>query len=203
MSLLHPERTLRRRRDRKSGWATRQERRAKASSVLWRTCGQVGDLLKKSIRDYELSLLIWTRSGRPRRPACPRMTMSVTTSLSVPHIPSFSQRCSGQVRKEPPPSPPSDAAVLFTTYHPLLVKSHYVLLCMLMLGDFLALLRPFVRADTVVEGLESYLVFLPPRSMEQAEFVETLGRLAGGWRVSVQHHSRARRGPCEQWKTRD
>lgn len=120
--------------------------------------------------------------------------MSVTTSLSVPHIPSFSQRCSGQVRKEPPPSPPSDAAVLFTTYHPLLVKSHYVLLCMLMLGDFLALLRPFVRADTVVEGLESYLVFLPPRSMEQAEFVETLGRLAGGWRVSVQLHSRARGG---------
>jgi hypothetical protein len=86
--------------------------------------------------------------------------------------------------------------VLFTTYHPLLVESHYsVLLCLFMLGDFAALLRAFVRAATVVDGLEGYPIFLPPRSMAQVEFVETLERLAGGWRVGVQPHSRARARP--------
>ena len=92
-----------------------------------------------------------------------------------------------------PPAPPPDAAVLFTTYHPLLVESHFsVLLAALMLGDFAALLRAFLRAATVIDGLEGYPVFLPPRSMAQAEFVETLERLAGGWRVGVQPHARAR-----------
>jgi hypothetical protein len=82
--------------------------------------------------------------------------------------------------------------VLFTTYHPLLVESHFsVLLAALMLGDFAALLRAFLRAATVIDGLEGYPVFLPPRSMAQAEFVETLERLAGGWRVGVQPHARA------------
>ncbi|KAH9046955.1 hypothetical protein EDB83DRAFT_2403992 [Lactarius deliciosus] len=81
----------------------------------------------------------------------------------------------------PPPAPPPDAAVLFTTYHPLLVESHFsVLIATLMLGDFSALLRAFLRAATVIDGLEGYPVFLPPRSMAQAEFVETLERLAGG-----------------------
>jgi hypothetical protein len=72
---------------------------------------------------------------------------------------------------------------LFTTYHPLLVESHFsMLLCLLMLGDFPALLRAFIRAATVVDGLEGYPVFLPRRSMAQVEFIETLERLAGGWR---------------------
>jgi len=61
-----------------------------------------------------------------------------------------------------------------------------------MLGDFAALLRAFLRASTVIDGLEGYPVFLPPRSMAQAEFVETLERLAGGWRVGVQPHPHAR-----------
>ena len=68
----------------------------------------------------------------------------------------------------PPPAPPSDSAVLFTTFHPLLVESHYsVLLCLLMLGDFTALLRAFVRAATIVDGLEGY------------PFYPALERLAG------------------------
>ena len=93
----------------------------------------------------------------------------------------------------PPPTPSPDAPVLFTTYHPLLVESHFsVLIATLMLGDFAALLRAFLRASTVIDGLEGYPVFLPPRSMAQAEFVETLERLAGGWRVGVQPHARAR-----------
>jgi len=58
----------------------------------------------------------------------------------------------------PPPPPPLDT-VLFTTYHPLLVESHYsVLLCLFMLGDFAALLRVFIRAATVVDDLEGYAI---------------------------------------------
>jgi hypothetical protein len=73
------------------------------------------------------------------------------------------------------------------------VESHFsVLLCLLMPGDAAGLLRTFVRAATVVDGLEDYPIFLPPRSMAQVEFVETLERLAGGWRIGVQPHSRAR-----------
>jgi hypothetical protein len=56
----------------------------------------------------------------------------------------------------PPPASPPDAAVLITTYHPLLVESHHsVLPYLFMLGDFVALLCAFVRAVTVVDGLES------------------------------------------------
>jgi len=61
-----------------------------------------------------------------------------------------------------------------------------------MLGDFTALLRAFVRAATVVDGLEGYPIFLSPRSMAQVEFVGTLERLAGGWCNGTQPHSRGR-----------
>ena len=67
-----------------------------------------------------------------------------------------------------------------------------MLLCLLKLGDFDALLRAFVRrAATVVDGLEGYPIFLPPLSMARVEFVKTLERLAGGWRIGTQPHSRA------------
>ena len=78
--------------------------------------------------------------------------------------------------------------VLFTMYHLLLIKSHYSVpqvLCLLMLGDFPALLRAFVRTTTVVDGLENYPVFLSPRLMAQAEFVEMLECVTGGWHVSI------------------
>ena len=79
---------------------------------------------------------------------------------------------------------------MFTTYHPLLVESHFsVLLCQLMLGDFPTLLSTFARTALLIDGLEGYPVFLPPRSMAQAEFIETLERLAGGWRNGIQPHS--------------
>ncbi|KAJ7126913.1 hypothetical protein C8R44DRAFT_107990 [Mycena epipterygia] len=80
------------------------------------------------------------------------------------------------------PPPPTT----FTTYHPLLVEAHFsILLCQLMLGDFTTLLSTFVRTASVVDGLEGYPVFLPPRSMAQAEFIEVLERLAGGWKTGV------------------
>ncbi|KAJ3865725.1 hypothetical protein EV359DRAFT_38198 [Lentinula novae-zelandiae] len=77
----------------------------------------------------------------------------------------------------PPP------VTMFTTYHPLVVESHYtILLALLMLGDFSRILPTFIRTASLVDGLEGYPVFLPPRSMAQAEFVEVLERLAGGWK---------------------
>ncbi|KAJ7227262.1 hypothetical protein GGX14DRAFT_418855 [Mycena pura] len=84
------------------------------------------------------------------------------------------------------PPPPTT----FTTYHPLLVEAHFsILLCLLMLGDFTTLLSTFVRTARVVDGLEGYPVFLPPRSMAQAEFIEVLERLASGWRTGIGAYS--------------
>ncbi|KAF8079234.1 hypothetical protein FPV67DRAFT_1691782 [Lyophyllum atratum] len=89
-----------------------------------------------------------------------------------------------------PPPPLSDIPTMFTTYHPLLVESHFsVLICQLMLADFVNILPTFARTAALVDGLEGYPVFLPPRSMGQAEFIEVLERLAGGWRHGVHPHS--------------
>ncbi|KAH8110690.1 hypothetical protein DFH11DRAFT_1619688 [Phellopilus nigrolimitatus] len=86
-------------------------------------------------------------------------------------------------RQHDAPALAQDVALPFTTYHPLLLEAHFSILnCLLMLGEFAALTRTFGRAACIVAGLEGYPVFLPPRSMAQAEFVETLERLAGGWR---------------------
>ncbi|KAJ7650158.1 hypothetical protein FB45DRAFT_1050232 [Roridomyces roridus] len=80
------------------------------------------------------------------------------------------------------PPPPTS----FTTYHPLLVEAHFsILLCQIMLGDFTSLLTTFIHTASVVDGLEGYPVFLPPRSMAQAEFIEVLERLASGWKTGV------------------
>ncbi|CAK5268480.1 unnamed protein product, partial [Mycena citricolor] len=89
-----------------------------------------------------------------------------------------------------PNTPGLPPPTTFTTYHPLLVEAHFsILLCLLLLGDFTALLPAFEHTSRVVDGLEGYPVFLPPRSMAQAEFVEVLERLAGGWRTGVENYS--------------
>ena len=83
----------------------------------------------------------------------------------------------------------------FTTYHPLLVESRFtVLICQLMLGELPTLLTTFARSAVLVDGLEGYPVFLPPRSMAQAEFIEVLERLASGWKVGIQPLSAMRAG---------
>ncbi|KAF5312078.1 hypothetical protein D9619_002543 [Psilocybe cf. subviscida] len=92
--------------------------------------------------------------------------------------------------RTPPDTHPPSASHTYTTYHPLLVESHFsVLICQMMLADFPNVLTSFVRAASVVDGLEGYPIFLPPRSMAQAEFVEVLERLSGGWANGVQPHS--------------
>ncbi|KAH9020426.1 hypothetical protein EDB84DRAFT_1622362 [Lactarius hengduanensis] len=167
---------------------------------------QIGTLLKKSIRDQERFLAHFDALETPAPPGSDDddddddddTNNTNNTNTDVVERAAYAFLLAEALRPgahgtPPPPAPPPDAAVLFTTYHPLLVESHFsVLIATLMLGDFAALLRAFLRAATVIDGLEGYPVFLPPRSMAQAEFVETLERLAGGWRVGVQPHARAR-----------
>ncbi|KAG8219328.1 hypothetical protein J3R82DRAFT_211 [Butyriboletus roseoflavus] len=84
---------------------------------------------------------------------------------------------------------------IFTTYHPLLVESHFtILICQLMLAELPTLLTTFAHTAVLVDTLEGYPVFLPPRSMAQAEFIEVLERLASGWKIGVQPHSAMRAG---------
>ncbi len=169
---------------------------------------QIGTLLKKSIRDQERFLAHFDALETPAPTGSSDgdddddddddTNDTNNTNTDVVERAAYAFLLAEALRPgahgtPPPPAPPPDAAVLFTTYHPLLVESHFsVLIAALMLGDFAALLRAFLRAATVIDGLEGYPVFLPPRSMAQAEFVETLERLAGGWRVGVQPHARAR-----------
>jgi len=160
---------------------------------------QIGGLLRKSIRDHERFLAHFDALETPPPPRSSSIddNASADGDDNIVERAAYAFLLSEALRPgapgSPPPAPPPDSAVLFTTYHPLLVESHYsVLLCLLMLGDFAALLRAFVRAATVVDGLEGYPIFLPPRSMAQVEFVETLERLGGGWRIGIQPHSRAR-----------
>ena len=178
---------------------------------------QIGTLLKKSIRDQERFLAHFDALETPAPPptgssdgddddneddgrTSNAYNSNTSSGNDVVERAAYAFLLAEALRPgahgtPPPPAPAPDAPVLFTTYHPLLVESHFsVLLATLMLGDFTALLRAFLRAATVIDGLEGYPVFLPPRSMAQAEFVETLERLAGGWRVGVQPHARARHG---------
>ena len=81
--------------------------------------------------------------------------MSATTSPDVLHTRSCSPRRCGRARKGPRRRHrPPDVAVLFTKYHPLLIALYYyVLLCLLLLGDFPVLLHTFVCPAIVVDGL--------------------------------------------------
>jgi hypothetical protein len=154
---------------------------------------QIGGLLKKSIRDHERFLAHFDALETPPPPGSSDNDDDDGIVEKAAYAFLLSEALRPGSAGTPPPAPPPNTAVLFTTYHPLLVESHFsMLLCLLMLGDFPALLRAFIRAATVVDGLEGYPVFLPPRSMAQVEFIETLERLAGGWRLGVQPHSRAR-----------
>jgi hypothetical protein len=73
----------------------------------------------------------------------------------------------------PPPS-----ATVFTTYHPLLVESHHaILFATLILGNFPSAVPRFTPTASLVVGPEGYHpVFLPPRSVAQADSVEVFER---------------------------
>lgn len=142
---------------------------------------QVNALLKKSIRDHEKFLSHFDSLNAP----IPIFSGNLAERTRYAFLLTESLRPGS--RSQPPPlnAPPA-----FTTYHPLLVESHFsILLSTLLLGDFATLLPTFVRAARLVDGLEGYPMFLPARSMAQAEFIEVLERLAGGWSTGVQSHS--------------
>jgi hypothetical protein len=144
---------------------------------------QISNLLRKSIRDHEKFLSHFDSLESP----------NAMPDGDVAHQTEFAFLLSESIRPGnhanlPPPM--SDAPAMFTTYHPLLVESHFsVLICQLMLADFVNILPVFARTASLVDGLEGYPVFLPPRSMGQAEFIEVLERLAGGWKHGIQPHS--------------
>lgn len=144
---------------------------------------QITSLLKKSIRDHEKFLSQFDSLESP----------NLMPAGDIAHQTAFAFLLSESIRpgnhnNQPPPLP--DTPPVFTTYHPLLVESHFsILICQLMLADFCAILPTFARTAALVDGLEGYPIFLPPRSMGQAEFIEVLERLASGWKHGIQPHS--------------
>lgn len=137
---------------------------------------QILTLLKKSMRDHErfLGHFDTLESSVP-----PDETEDLASRAAYAFLLAESLRPGSSATPPPPPESPT----AFTTYHPLLVEAHFsILICQLMMGDFPSLLQSFVKTASIIDGLEGYPVFLPPRSMSQAEFVEILERLAGGWK---------------------
>ncbi|KAL1923716.1 uncharacterized protein VTP21DRAFT_8696 [Calcarisporiella thermophila] len=66
----------------------------------------------------------------------------------------------------------------YATYHPLLVETWYAIaLNYLLLGDYAACAEWHTRIMQMHECIEGYPVFLPARSMAQADYVEVLDRL--------------------------
>jgi len=142
---------------------------------------QVHGLLKRSIRDYE-KFLSHFDGGET---AVPLPDGSIADQVEFAFTMSESMRPGHHNNPNR-----SDVSVVLATYHPLLIESHFsVLICYLMLGNFDQLLHQFVRTAALVDSVEGYPVFLSPRSIGQAEFVETLVRLAAGWRDGCQPHS--------------
>ena len=146
---------------------------------------QIDSLLKKSIRDHEkfISHFDTLDSSAPVSEGDLAQQIEIAFLLSESIRPGSS----------PPPHTIPEAPTMFTTYHPLLVESHFsILICLLMQANFSLILPTFIKTAALVDGLEGYPVFLPPRSMAQAEFVEVLERLAGGWKPGTLPHSFSR-----------
>ena len=143
----------------------------------------ISQLLRKSLRDHEKFLSHFDSLESPN--VMPDGDLAYQTEYSF--FLSESMRPGNHTNMS---RPIPDTTATFTTYHPLLVESYFsVLICQLMLADFATILPTFNRTASLVDGLEGYPIFLPPRSMAQAEFIEVLERLAGGWRNGIQPHS--------------
>lgn len=144
----------------------------------------ISQLLKKSMRDHERFQSHFD---------CQESTDVIPEGDIVPQIQHALQVAESNHRhgKDVKPAPSAgDAPTMFATYHPLLIESLFsILICHLMLADFESILPLFVRTAAIAEGSEGCPVFLPPRSMAQAEFIEVLERLAKGWRNGIQPHS--------------
>ena len=152
----------------------------------------VDQLLRKSMRDHERFQSHFDSFGTPG------MASEGDIAVKIHRAFLLSESYHRPANLNDPNAVPTmlDGPPTFTTYHPLLVESLFsVLICQLMLAEFKTVLSSFVRTAAIVEGLEGYPIFQPPRSMAQAEFIEVLERLAGGWKNGIQpHSSTAQRG---------
>ena len=164
----------------------------------------VDNLLKKSKRDHERFLAHFDTLGGPETESfdfayssvedCVEKMKNAFSMLGMlrtqsrPHNDNASVNGNNPSKWTSSSSPTSSQSynepLPLTTYHPLLVESYFsILIAQLLLGEFTSLLPTFARTAHLVVGLEGYPVFLPPRSMAQAEWIETLERLAGGWNL--------------------
>ncbi|KAH7915739.1 hypothetical protein BJ138DRAFT_1141179 [Hygrophoropsis aurantiaca] len=153
---------------------------------------QINTLLRKAMRDHERFLTHFdTLEGPPPNSGSNSEFVDLARRVEVAFLLTESVRPGNHMSTAAGLADvDSILPAVFTTYHPLLVESHFsLLICLLMLGDLPTLLTSFSRAAVIVDGLEGYPVFLPPRSMAQAEFIEVLERLAAGWKVGIQPHS--------------
>jgi len=141
---------------------------------------KVMNLLKKCIRDHEKFLSHFDNFEHWSSSDDDASGRSVAEDAEVAYLLSEMARSQQGASPRHTDAPPAS----FTTYHPLLVESHFsILLCLTLMGQFETLLPAFIRTATLVDNLEGYPIFLPARSMAQAEFVEVLERLASGWRA--------------------
>lgn len=132
-------------------------------------------LLRKSTRDHERFLSYFAVFEAPPgsvfeedRAALPRYVDKPLTFRGrrlIHHRSLTSRTRYADLDGEEPLGP-----ALLTTYHPLLIESHFaVLLNMLLLGDFSQLLLHHYRTARLMASLEAYPVFLPARSLNQSE----------------------------------
>lgn len=145
---------------------------------------QIYTLLRKSVRDHEKFLSHFDTHE-----------VADDSSMQMPQKIALAFKLIEALRPgnhAPSPALP-EAPLSFTTYHPLLVEAHFsTLICHLLLGDFHTLLPAFYRSAYLAAGLEGYPIFMAPRSMAQAEFVETLERLAGSWKTGTRFRNNSK-----------
>ncbi|KAM0748296.1 hypothetical protein T439DRAFT_317006 [Meredithblackwellia eburnea MCA 4105] len=160
---------------------------------------KVGSLLRKSVRDHERFLAhfaVWEAPAgsvleeeKKANPARVPAAMDNNRPLTFRGRRLIHHRslCGRTRHSDPRRSEVRDgtAAVdpaLLTTYHPLLIESHFtILLNHLLLGDFSAALTQHYKTVRLMDYLEGYPVFLPARSLNQSEYAEVLERLALTW----------------------
>ncbi|KAG6878946.1 hypothetical protein C0992_006383 [Termitomyces sp. T32_za158] len=144
---------------------------------------QIASLLRKSIRDHEKFLSHFDSIESPN--ALHRG--DIAHQMEYAFLLAESLQPSAQINNA---VPVSKVPAIFTTYHPLIVESQFsVLICQLMLADFISILPTLARTAVAADGLDGCPIFFPARSMSQAEFMELLERLAAGWAHGVKPHS--------------
>ena len=137
-------------------------------------CEQVGKLLKKCMQGCKCLLLAHFDAFEMPMPPCSPKDNDINEHAEAlqPGTTITALRHGGAVHDVPPAA---DQVALLHAPSPLPAHAWR-----------LSRTAPhFYASTTVIDGLENYPVFLPPQLMTQAEFVEMLECLTGGWHVSI------------------